>query len=276
MNIKEFRDIYVRKPLKLGHITQGSIFSGAISEFYKDCEVFGVVITARCSIVNKKLSSYHYLPIVNYNDWKNRDFKELLLEETRKKYINNLKEILQQNGQSPEIIGKFKYETIRDTLGPNINSKKQKKFKNIIDIIIELDNVNIDINRLISLNSKGADGLTKRLISHDLAGFYLIESWDKKDSSIFYVILLNEICVLKKKIFFQIGEGLLYEHIADNDITENDIINLNDDDMCYVNAQIKSPFTEHVLQRFHYNFGRIGVEDMHQDTAINVLKTNKV
>lgn len=273
MGYKDDRDIYVRTPLKLGHITQGSIFSGAISESYRSCEVYGIVITARCSVSNKKLTSYHYLPVVKYEDWINNDFRELLLEETMKKYKGKLKDILRQNKQSVEIIEQFKFEKIKEIISPTISSeKKQNEFCKAIDEIIELNDINIVTKRIIELNSKGAEDISKRLISNDLASFYLIENWEK-DSSNYYIILLNEICVLRKDVFFKIGNGLLAEHIDNDSYNKSDICIRSSDDICFVNAQVDSPFIEHILQRFHYNFGRIGVENIHNNTIEN-LKEN--
>lgn len=46
-------------------MSQGSIFNGLKSRFYPDCKsVYGIVISPRCDIEQKKAPLYYYLPVV--------------------------------------------------------------------------------------------------------------------------------------------------------------------------------------------------------------------
>ena len=46
-------------------------------------------------------------------------------------------------------------------------------------------------------------------------------------------------------------------------INEDDELNLKieETDLYHICAQVRSPFIEHIMQRFSYNFCRVGVED---------------
>lgn len=41
----------------------------------------------------------------------------------------------------------------------------------------------------------------------------------------------------------------------------NDDLRVIDEQQCYIQTQVASPFIEHIMQRFSYNFCRIGVDD---------------
>ena len=38
-------------------------------------------------------------------------------------------------------------------------------------------------------------------------------------------------------------------------------LNIPDTDLYHVCAEVRSPFIEHIMQRFSYNFCRVGVDD---------------
>ena len=52
-------------------LQQGAIFSGAIADGLPERQdLYGIVITPRCDIANKKVSTIHYLPIIPFKLWK--------------------------------------------------------------------------------------------------------------------------------------------------------------------------------------------------------------
>ena len=108
------RNIY--KKVKIGDITQGSIISGAISDVYGDTNVFGVVISARCAIAQKKVRSYHYIPMVPFSRWKEVDFVRLCVEKATKDYRGKIKNILKNNGLSERVVEDFEPSIILQKL----------------------------------------------------------------------------------------------------------------------------------------------------------------
>ena len=84
MDKKEYRDLY-SEPV-IGKITQGTIFNGAKSRRYPGCHsVFGIVISPRCDIEQKKVPLYYYLPAIKMEDWMNMDFPPLYIVALEKK-----------------------------------------------------------------------------------------------------------------------------------------------------------------------------------------------
>lgn len=75
-------------------IDQGSIITGCIAEDYPECEAWGCVITPRCDLAHKgKVSTIHYLPIINIDDWVRNEARNVLKRrwiEGLHKYLNNI------------------------------------------------------------------------------------------------------------------------------------------------------------------------------------------
>ena len=70
----------------------------------------------------------------------------------------------------------------------------------------------------------------------------------------------------------KIAKGLFEEDMLQDEIKFNDLsLSKNKDNLFYINSQIKSPFIEHILQSFSYNFCRVGVEDLDTDNIIDNL-----
>lgn len=84
MDKKDFRDIFT-EPI-IGEITQGTIFNGAKSRMYPGYhDVFGLVISPRCDIEQRKVPLYYYLPAIKMEDWIKVDFPPLYIYRHLKK-----------------------------------------------------------------------------------------------------------------------------------------------------------------------------------------------
>lgn len=267
------RDIY--ENAKLGEITQGSVFAGALSDTYVDVDCYGVVITARCSIDHGKMQTYHYLPIVPIKEWKKKDFLRLLKDEVYNEYMNRIKSLFRDLSISTKILEQFSLETIKSTISPKISKlTQQHSFIQNVNVLIALENSEYSSEMLNNWFPKGRGNIVKRLLANNYLSYYLIESWDPKIDSNF-IILLDEIRTIQKNDFFQLAKGLDYSYWIGNDrCKHSDLIKLTTDDILYVHSCIKSPFIEHIIQRFSHNFNRVGVQDYHEsvmDQLINKL-----
>lgn len=264
------RNIY-EKP-KVGEITQGAIFSGAHSYSFSDVECFGVVITARCSIDHGKMPRYHYLPVIPFSKWKEQDFYRLLKKEVYNNHLNKLNTLLRNYSLSTNVCDYFDLSHIKDTLSPLFSKEKDRKsFIETIDTLLSLNNSSCGLETLAKQFPKCKSIVINRLLSNDYLNYYLIESWDQTIDH-YFVILLDEVRTIFEKDFFQLAKGLDYTYWLTNEVSKrSDIRKLATEDLLYVHSVIKSPFIEHVIQRFSHNFCRVGVQDFHELTSQHLM-----
>lgn len=257
---------------ELGKIDQGYIFYGGIADSYLNSDVWGIVITPRCDIANRKVPTYHYLPIVKYSDWLLVDYKELLYKRINSQLIGELKSFLKENGFSSEIAKSFSISQIAERLSPRLsNQKKVERLDSIKNKILEIDDFykNTTVEKLQDITKKYikiAQVINNEIILNQNYSFYLLESWNKEDD--YYVVLLRDIRCIKKDIFFTIGQGILYDNITDDIYNKNDLKRLsNQDEMIFVETELCSPYIEHLIQMFFHNFGRIGIDEISPRTS---------
>lgn len=246
---------------KIGEINQGMIFNGAVAELYISCEVFGMIITARCDIANDKVSVYNYIPLVKFNDWKLIDFKEIIVDRVQKQEIGNLKNIFKNYDISENLIQDFEYKLLYDKLNYKFNKKDKDRFKNIISNLLLTarcieQNSNDSLNILINKNEKMVKKIYHELINHNLSGYYFIENLPFDSESKYYVLVLREIRNLNREIVNKISIGL-----SSHEATECQNIIVNEGDIVMPFGVINSPYIEHIMQNLTGLFSRIGVED---------------
>lgn len=106
---------------------------------------------------------------------------------------------------------------------------------------------------------KGKDAkniLIDNLSKDSLPAYYLVEDWEKDNHS-YKIILLREL----KRISYNTAT-LISKGVKANMVNQrNDDLRFIDEQQCYIQTQVASPFIEHIMQRFSYNFCRIGVDD---------------
>lgn len=131
MDKKEYRDIY-SEPI-IGKITQGTIFNGAKSRRYPGClSVYGIVISPRCDIEQKKVPLYYYLPAIKMEDWMKVDFPPLYISALEKDVKGGLKSTLKDCSESESILEKFSsadVERIIKKHKPQLGHKMENKIE---------------------------------------------------------------------------------------------------------------------------------------------------
>lgn len=252
------RQIYNNRPV-LGLINQGSIFYGGIAEDYPDKNVWGLVITPRCDIANKKVPTFHYLPMVKLSDWLVVDFKNMFCDKVQKEYRGKLKAFLKENCFSEELLNSFPIDSIVAKILPLIKDPKKssrfleiKKYYSLACRYIECE-IDADFKELQRKCSSIYKKLLEEVVRNDIAGFYLLEGWNSSDES--YVVLLRDIKRIRKDVFFRIGDGIMYDGTNEIVDEKSDLMKLtNEDEMIYVEAELLSPTIEHLLQMFFLQF----------------------
>ena len=110
--------------------------------------------------------------------------------------------------------------------------------------------------------------LIENMHKGEIAAFMLIEDWEKEDN--YRVVLLRDL----KRLEYNVVMGMA------TSIAEKTIVNKWCNDLAYsvkqdtiysMETEIVSPYIEQLMERFSYNFCRIGVEDM-DDNVEEVLR----
>lgn len=258
MNNTVFRDLY-DDPV-IGKITQGSIFNGAKSRFYPGYKtVYGIIITPRCDIEQKKVPLYYFLPAIKMEDWMTVDFPPLYVKALEKEVKNSLKQILRDNNESETILDKFSPAEVE-----RIIRKHQSKLKNKVEEklnvwkAIEAYKNGGKMKIITDLDTTGVrKNIIDDLMTYKNPNFYFLEN--KFEGG--FVLRMREISRLSPEMLFRIAQGLVGK-LSDKELEENDLRQLDEDDIYMLLYVVKSPFIEHVLQHFIQQFNRIGIEDV--------------
>jgi hypothetical protein len=265
-------------------LTQGTIFSCAYSENYKNKKVYGIIITAKCDVAQCKAKVYNYIPVISINDWLINDCFMIFKDRECKNIFNAQKNILKEYSISQSVLEtKTSDEIINHLLIPLIdkNPKEKKKIGDKINQfriiaersaqIVQAASQECDKERLALLksskSSKCLNGIIDELASNRLAGYYLLKEMQDIDDEIGdYVVLLREIYHISDVVANKIKKGMdINEWNAISDISSsrpNCPFFRDEEDYCMPVSKLKSPWIEHLMQSFTMLFARIGVDDV--------------
>lgn len=239
-------------------LTQGSVFSDAYIENYENCSPYGLIITARCDISQEKVGVYSYIPLVSYKDWLKIDFPKILYNDIHKAAYNNLINSFIKIGGSERLFNTYSILKIKDKfLHPKTSKSKltkdQMKFSTCIDNYQLIESLHLsphpDIDQVIKLFEKQSKNIFKKLIGQTLAGTYFIDDVAGDGA---HIIKLREIYHLKSsealnlKVGVRLSTGVKYN---------------SEKDQSYTIGEIRSPYIEHIMQKFSELFTRIGIDD---------------
>ena len=153
-----------------------------------------------------------------------------------------------------------------DTIG---EQKDKNSFKSFIDRYYELLKTD-PVDYQPSGDEKGK--LVENMHKGEIPAFMLIEDWEQEDN--YRVILRRDLKRLEYNIAVGMATGIEEKSIVNK--WRNDLAySVNHDTIYSMEAEIISPFVEQLMERFSYNFCRIGVEDMAEnveDIMKNIIK----
>jgi len=270
------RNIY--REIAIGQLQQGYIFNQAVSDDYTSNEIHGIIITPRCDIENEKVLTFHYLPIVKMEDWFNNDYWFILRKILIKNLRQSVNQILSTKGISQNLIDTFKLEVVRDKFESQFQKKQKESFVKQINWLIEIKNSDRIITKEFlekiheekSFNKAGVS-ILKDLGQNNRKEFYLIEDWGITDK--YYVVLLREIQKMSWELGMKIAKGVHNNTLDAIHFEKSDLKNCTDGFIAPITA-IKSPFIEHLVQKFFTNFGRIGISDHEPNLETKLIKEN--
>ncbi len=267
----KYRDIF-DEPI-IGEITQGSIFNGAKSREYPNSkDVYGIVISPRCDIEQKKAPLYYYLPAIKMEDWVNVDFPPIYASALETDVKKILKSVINECKESETILYKMtatEVERIIKKHKPQLSKKIAEK----VEMLKALELYKKG-GKFSDVTSKDSSGIRRsifdELIIHKNPNFYFLEH--KNEGG--FVLRMREISRLTPDMLFKLANGVDGK-LTTKEMEENDLRQLEDGELYMPLFVVKSPFMEHIMQHFVQQFNKIGIEDVPKeftDTFTNLIK----
>jgi hypothetical protein len=268
------------EPVPMGALDQGMIFTCAVAEGYHGCEVFGIMITARCDIAHEKVPHYNYLPIVRLRDWVDRDLTTIACHRAKSQELGAARDLLERRNLNPSILLSQDPKSIADQFFPATDaSKESRKARTKLNEAslrletveqVEIHGFNSKVHSdFLTTYSKLVRSLIIECARHRLTGYYFIPSLDSEsrdDSG--YVVLLRETQYLPPALTTLMAKGLAdteFEILCGRHPDLAGKLAFDLEDFCYPLGKLRSPEIEHLLQEFAYLFSRVGVADLAAD-----------
>ncbi len=191
-------------------ITQGSVFINAYSAIYTASVNYGLIITARCDISQRKARIHSYLPIVSLGDWLSNDFPRILDKRARSQVESSLVAQFEAIGGSSLLLKTYGAQKIKDYFIDSPPNNKQKKFLESLEkfeLLSSLDDAVEDLaNPVLYLKNfeKISSNILRDLIGQNISGFYFLDDVCGDGP---HVILLREIYHLSERDAYDLRYG---------------------------------------------------------------------
>lgn len=171
-------------------LTQGSIINNCISEDFCDCKVWGCVVTPRCDLANEgKVSTFHYLPIIDFETWVDKVMRKEMINEHYSNLKGKINQKLENAGIGKNIMEVFHdKEQILKLGAKKFSGKEWNEFSKICNQYFDRD---AESEKGYIADEKHYKKYLKDLKSNSIHGIYLIESWDRADC--YKIIILRDV-----------------------------------------------------------------------------------
>lgn len=230
--------------------TQGSIFDGLVIS--DEVMGFGIIISARCDIANSKSRNILFLPIYNLSDWLRFVGNDVVVRRSYKSLRSQLVEKLKKLEMPESCLDTYPAEEIIRVASSN----RLFNGDNFSEMLYAYKNK--EINLKISVMKKEREKLIDSVISNNESDAYFLEQVHSNKVLQSYVVDLSEPMSIPRSLADELRKGL-------NPFSED-----KNGYFCYDNGDVsnsyisvlKSPYIEHLLQKFSYYYSRIGTEDL--------------
>ena len=271
------KNLYSHDSLSNIGLTQGSVITNCVAEGYSGSKVWGVIITPKCDLAHEgKVNTVHYLPMLNVEDWLNSIGKMELIEEWMKEVKNNIINAMKLWGINSDFVSMgVRYEDLLEICNAmESKPKKRAEFEKLCKAYFSHDD---DLFKQFIQKSKNVSKYVKGMVGGNNHHYYLLEDWNNQNN--LKVIILRDIRRINIDVARKFVKGFDYTEYREEFFKQNDL-NYDSkeksfDGFYYLEVQIQSPFIEHIIQSFSYNFNRVGVTDMESrsfDIFMDILK----
>lgn len=265
-------------------LTQGSIIYGIRSEKYQEQPCYAIIISARCDIANEKISKLYYLAGVDVKDWIYTysgidEVCKSLIKQEKKECVDALSNL----SLNYSVLMKFTNEEAMNRISEEEpDTKKFSKLWKRFDILYRYEHKSMtleDKREWLKLSASAIRDFIKGIRSGKTMHYFIMPESAysaRVDQQLKGIIVdLQEICVMEikdaKKI---ISPGIDYRNIMTESLEERQRLEkeywLEKDSFVAIEGEIKSPWCEFLLQRFAFDFSRIGVDNV-TDAAIDAF-----
>lgn len=266
------RDVYETNLIT--ELTQGAIINNCVSEDYCDCKVWGCVITPRCDLANEgKVSTYHYLPIIDFEFWIDKVMREMLLNDYKAGLKDKINKKLENLKAGSNLMDVFENKEDILKVGESV-IKKPKEYEAFKTACSQYYDGDKEAEKEYLTEECHYKKILKDLIANGIHGYYLIESWN--ESSEYKVILLRDIRRMS------ISTRSVYENWRERGFENvyfykrNDVSDASKQkDYYQILSCIKSPYIENIMQSFSYNFTRVGIPSFDEGIIARLSSTIK-
>lgn len=276
------RNIFDNTPL-VNKMTQGSIINGCIAEDFPGEETYGFIITPRCDLGHEgKVNTVHYVPVVPFERW----FDVIARPEIKKLWKKDIKSSLNTSFKNAklgdDVMGvSFSYEDLIKLCNEKVNKENVKT--TIINLLNAFFDKDPDYFDYFLLDGEGRPKNKHKMIEYlsrlegnGIPAYYAIEGWKEYGKDKHLVLMLRDVRRMQFSTAMEIKKGVYESALGINDTLKNDLFLKKEAKHFFsVHAQIDSPFVEHIMQAFVYNFSRIGVEDRPGDTIDKMFNAIK-
>jgi hypothetical protein len=265
--------------------SQGTIFSCAYSDAYKSTNVYGLIITARCDLAQTKATSISYLPIVSIDDWMLIDGYNIFLQRLISEYLGKLKSVLRDANLSTTLLETINLDDISKFLNQQTGKTSKalaKRFDDALHLYKQYNTLSAETPKLAQIksvikdNKKQAQLLIKELLDNKLADYHYIDRCQFDEECAGYVAIMREIHSIPQLLFGHILLGLdksQFNEFVRNNGEYRYKMSFKFEDIALPLGTVKSPFIEHIMQRFTMLYARIGVKDHAHDAIGTIFAT---
>lgn len=257
-------------------ITQGTIISSLRSKKYLDEVCFGVIITARCDLANKKVNKVFFLEALALEDWVLSKFgMQCVLKGKLNDVICNITNALNKYGLDWETLKSFSDDEVKIVLEQEVNDKNDSsKINDLYKKYKEISNENTNKNdrkKLCNTYSKLIfESINKIVNGQDMHYVYIPSDGVSSEFKRGLIVDLQEVDYLSLE---EIEDLCSYSiDIKNSSMSTEKKEHYNDRFYIYDGigytipiCDIKSPWLEYLMQHFSNVFSRIGIDTPSKD-----------
>lgn len=263
-------------------MTQGSVVSELRSVKYNDCHCYGIIISARCDIANKKIQKIYYLEAVDLESWLfSKIGFELLIKSEINSINDSLRKICKDNELDWDTLKNFDIDEFEKVVNQEIAKKNKNKVLEKYKLYKKYSNPCISIKERKEILSSKVTTVTN--IISDIANgknthlAYIPKSGFNNPIDNGLIVDLQELDYLNPKTAIDLTNCLIDSQNTELEQKEKEYYNTKfilDDSPGYsiIVGEIISPWIEYLMQRFSNMFTRIGVDSPSKDEFTTIIE----
>lgn len=244
------------KPIETGKFSQGAIFN--CLKLNGSDSSYGIVITARCDIEQKKCKSVICLPIYQLHEYISNGpgFKERLMKNMK----SRIDQILDSAGLPLDALDTYGYKDVITKISKNKDKKLLTDLENAINQNNYTESEDI---------KKHYCNYIRDIIEGKVSHLFFMESITIDYSCDGYIVDFNNPISIPFEDMLKLASGIVYkECLVHSTLRRSSLLYFQptkgNDNLNFI-SQLCSPYVEQLLQKFCFFISRIGVDDVEKE-----------